>query len=93
MDKYDECNTSDQLLRTVDVRFTKYYRDKINCVLDYCFEGNWTWNMKFISEVALNRYDPSQRLSEQPTEDFIKSGLFHRYMNIYSKIHISYKSI
>lgn len=90
MNKYDQCNTSDQLLRTLDERFTKYYRDKINCVLDYCFEGNWTWNMKFISEVALNRYDPSQRLSE-PTEDFIKSGLFHRY--ILSKIYIFYKSI
>lgn len=81
MDKYDGCKNSDQLLNTLEKRFTKYYRDQIKRVLDYCFEGNWTWNMKFISEVALNRYDPSQRLSEQPTEDFIMSGLFHRYIN------------
>lgn len=77
MGKYDECNTSDQLLRTLDERFTTYYRDKIKRVLDHSFEPNLTWNMNFISEVACNRYDSSlSHEFTQPTKDFITAGLF-----------------
>lgn len=85
MGNYDDCNTSDQLLRTLEERFTTYYRDKIKYVLDHCFERNWTWNINFISEVAYNRYDSNLSDKVPPTDDFIKSGLFQRY--IHSKIH------
>lgn len=74
MDKYDGCNTFDELLNTLEERFTSFYRKKIKCVFDQCLEGRRRYNIKFISDVAFNRYN--SRL--KPTEDFFKSGLFSK---------------